>query len=40
MTADRHFGFVWGVLDHPQMVLGGHYHCAKFGCDLCTSYFQ
>ena len=23
-------------LDHPQMVLGGLYQCAKFGCDRCS----
>jgi len=25
--------------DHPQRVLLGHYHSAKFGCDRCSSFY-
>jgi len=25
-------------LDHPRRVIGGLYHCAKFGYDRCSSF--
>jgi len=27
-------------LDHPQWVLGGLYHCANFGYDRCSSFYN
>jgi len=27
-----------GCLDHPRRVLGGLYHCAKFGLNRCSSF--
>ena len=30
-----HLGFVWVFLYHTHRLLGGLYHCAKFGCDQC-----
>jgi len=30
----------WAYLDHPQWVLRGLYHCAKFGYDRCSSFYN
>ena len=38
VAAVRHLGCDWAHLDHPQRVLGGVYHCAKFGYDRCSSF--
>ena len=38
MAAVRHVGCVWTYLDHARKVLGGLYHCAKFGYIPCISF--
>ena len=38
MAAVRHLGFVVWVFDHPRRVLGGLYHCAKFGLNQCSGF--
>jgi len=38
MAAVQYLGFFLVHLDDPQRVLNGHYHCAKFGCDRCSSF--
>jgi len=30
--------FLGAYLDHPQRVIGGVYHCAKFGYDRYSSF--
>jgi len=30
----------WAYLDHPQWVLEGFYHSAKFGYDRCSSFYN
>jgi len=42
MAAVRHLGLFWGIfgLDHLRWVLMGLYHCAKFGYDLCSSFYN
>jgi len=34
----RHVRFVWHPFEHPQGVLGGLYHCAKFGYNRGSSF--
>jgi len=36
MAADCHLGFVEHVLGPPMKLLGGFYHCAKFGWNQCS----
>jgi len=38
MAAVRHLDLIGIHLDHTQRVLGGVYHCAKFGYDRCSSF--
>jgi len=40
MAAVRHLGFVMRVLGHPRRAIGGLYHCAKFGCNRCSTFFH
>jgi len=30
--------FFGAYLDHPWKVSGGLYHCAKYGCNQCSSF--
>jgi len=38
MAVIRHLGFVWVYLDHSRRAVVGLYHCAKFGCNRCSSF--
>jgi len=38
MAAVRHLGWFMTYLDNPRRVLGGLYHCAKFGYNRCSSF--
>ena len=40
MAQSTIFDLFGAYLDHPQWVLGGLYHSAKFGCDRCSSLYD
>jgi len=40
MAAVRHLGFVWGILGPPTVSIWGFYHCAKFGYERYSSFYN